>query len=100
MATFFLCCDLVAAEVTPGASREAQSLLTFFANTYGKKIISGQQDGWRRTTNGLSAELNYITNTTGKYRADISGIGRACRSTASQKIERRARCRPASRCAP
>ncbi len=64
--------------VTPGASREAQSLLTFFANTYGKKIISGQQDGWRRTTNGLSAELNYITNTTGKLPAllamDVSGL--------------------------
>jgi hypothetical protein len=62
--------------VTPGASREAQSLLTFFADTYGKKIISGQQDGWRRT-NGLSAELNYITNTTGKLPAllamDVSG---------------------------
>jgi mannan endo-1,4-beta-mannosidase len=63
--------------VTPGAAREAQSLLTFFADTYGKKIISGQQDGWRRTTNGLSAELNYITNTTGKLPAllamDIGG---------------------------
>ena len=62
--------------VTPGASREAQSLLTFFADTYGKKIISGQQDGWRRT-NGLSAELNYITNTTGKLPAllamDVAG---------------------------
>ena len=54
--------------VTPGASREAQSLLTFFADIYGKKIISGQQDGWRRT-NGLSAELNYITNTTGQLPA-------------------------------
>jgi hypothetical protein len=62
--------------VTPGASREAQSLLTFFADSYGGKIISGQQDGWRRT-NGLSAELNYITNTTGKLPAllamDVSG---------------------------
>lgn len=62
--------------MTPGASPEAQSLLTFFADTYGKKIISGQQDGWRRT-NGLSAELNYITNTTGKLPAllalDLSG---------------------------
>ena len=62
--------------VTSGASQEAQSLLTFFADTYGKKIISGQQDGWRRT-NGLSAELNYITNTTGKLPAllamDVAG---------------------------
>jgi len=63
--------------VTPGPSREAQSLLTFFADTYGKKVISGQEDGWRRTTNGLSQELNYITNTTGKLPAllamDVSG---------------------------
>jgi mannan endo-1,4-beta-mannosidase len=62
--------------VTPGASREAQSLLTFFADTYGKKIISGQQDGWRQT-NGLTLELNYITNTTGQLPAllamDVSG---------------------------
>jgi hypothetical protein len=62
--------------VTPRASREAQSLLTFFADTYGQKIISGQQDGWRRT-NGLSVELNYITVTTGKLPAllamDVSG---------------------------
>jgi hypothetical protein len=54
--------------VTPGASREAQSLLAFFDDTYGRKIISGQQDGWWRT-NGLSRELNYITNTTGKLPA-------------------------------
>jgi hypothetical protein len=62
--------------VTPGASPEAHSLLAFFADIYGKKIISGQQDGWRRT-NGLSAELNYITNTTGKLPAllamDLAG---------------------------
>jgi len=62
--------------VTPGASAEAQSLLAFFSHTYGKKIISGQQDGWRRT-NGLSLELNYITNATGKLPAllamDLSG---------------------------
>ena len=62
--------------VTPAASREAQALLAFFSDTYGKKIISGQQDGWRRT-NGLSAELNYITKTTGKLPAllamDVGG---------------------------
>ena len=62
--------------VTPDASREAQSLLTFFSDTYEKKIISGQQDGWGRT-NGLSFELDYITNTTGKLPAllamDLSG---------------------------
>ena len=54
--------------VTPGASPEAQSLLAFFTDTYGKKIISGQQDGWQQT-NGLSLELNYLTNTTGKLPA-------------------------------
>lgn len=62
--------------VTPGASPEAQSLLFFFTDTYGKKIISGQQDGWRQT-NGLSQELNYIDHTTGKLPAllamDLSG---------------------------
>jgi mannan endo-1,4-beta-mannosidase len=62
--------------VTPGSSKEAQTLLTFFADIYGKKIISGQEDGWRHT-NGLSEELNYITNTTGKLPAllamDVSG---------------------------
>ena len=51
--------------VTPGTSLEARALLNFFAQTYGKKIIAGQHDGWR-LTNGLSAELAYITNTTGK----------------------------------
>jgi hypothetical protein len=36
-----------ATPVTPGAS-----LLTFFADIYGKKIISGQQDGWRQLPDG------------------------------------------------
>ncbi len=62
--------------VTPNASPEARKLLAFFSDTYGKRIISGQQDGWQRT-NGLSLELNYITNTTGKLPAllamDVSG---------------------------
>lgn len=62
--------------VTSHASPEARALLTYFANIYGKKIISGQQDGWR-FTNGLSFELNYITNTTGKLPAllamDVAG---------------------------
>src|SRR6185312_4390642 len=51
--------------VTPGASPEARALLAFITDIYGKKIIAGQQDGWRQT-NGLSQELNYITNTAGK----------------------------------
>jgi hypothetical protein len=62
--------------VTPGALLETQSLLTYFSSIYGTKIISGQHDGWRMT-NGLSEELNYITNTTGKLpvllEMDLSG---------------------------
>ncbi len=62
--------------VTPGASPEAQSLLAFFSDTYGKHIISGQQDGWQRS-GGLTRELSYITNTTGHLPAilaqDLSG---------------------------
>ncbi len=81
--------------VTPGASPEAQSLLTFFSDIYGKKIISGQQDGWRRTTNGLSAELNYITNTTGKLPAllasDLGGFtGKSPRRDTNHLVMQRA----------
>ena len=62
--------------VTPNSSKEAQSLMNFFSDVYGKKVITGQHDGWR-FTNGLSEELIYITNTTGKLPAllemDVSG---------------------------
>lgn len=76
--------------VTPDASPEACSLLSFFADTYCKKIISGQQDGWWRT-NGLSMELNYITNTTGKLPAllamDLSGYtGKPLRSDPHHRL--------------
>ena len=54
--------------VTPNALPEAQSLLAYFSDIYGKKIISGQQEG-RRGTNDLCFELNYLTNTTGKLPA-------------------------------
>ena len=54
--------------VTPNASPEAQSLLAYFSDIYGKKILSGQQEGWRGT-NALGFELAYITNTTGKLPA-------------------------------
>jgi hypothetical protein len=54
--------------VTPGASPEAQSLLAYFSDIYGKKILSGQQEGWG-VTNELGFELAYITNTTGKLPA-------------------------------
>ena len=76
--------------VTPNASPEAQALLTFFSNIYGKKIISGQQDGWRQT-NGLSFELDYITNTTGKLPAllamDVAGYtDRSPRRDTNQRV--------------
>jgi hypothetical protein len=65
--------------VTPNASPEAQSLLAYFSDIYGKKILSGQQEGWRGT-NALGFELAYITNTTGKLPAvlglDLAGVTR------------------------
>lgn len=54
--------------VTPHSSREAQALMTWFADIYGKKILSGQQEGGRMR-NGQSAELDHITNATGKLPA-------------------------------
>ena len=66
--------------VTPNASPEAQSLLAYFSDIYGKKILSGQQEGWRGT-NALGFELAYLTNTTGKLPAvlglDLAGVTRA-----------------------
>jgi hypothetical protein len=63
--------------VTPGASPEAQAMLNYFAHTYGRKIIAGQHDGWQVESNGLSRELNYIRETSGKLPAlvewDVSG---------------------------
>jgi hypothetical protein len=70
--------------VVPGASPEAQSLLAWFSSVYGTKVIAGQHDGWRRT-NGLSEELNYITNNTGKLPAlvewDLAGYTATNRDT-------------------
>lgn len=57
--------------VTPGASPEVKSLLAYFSDIYGKRILSGQQEG-RRGTNELGYELNYIRNTTGKLPALLS----------------------------
>jgi len=54
--------------VTPGASPEAQSLLAYFSDIYGRKIISGQQDGWHGTNDG-SFELAYLASATGKLPA-------------------------------
>ncbi len=76
--------------VTPGASPEAQALLNFFASVYGKKVIAGQHDGWR-FKNGLSEELNYITNTTGKFPAilemDVSGYTSPTHDTEHRLME-------------
>jgi len=63
--------------VTPGASAQAQALLAFFNDTYGKKIISGQQDGaaWE---NQAEFEMDYIRKTTGRLPAlrsfDMAGF--------------------------
>ncbi|HLP77633.1 MAG TPA: glycosyl hydrolase, partial [Candidatus Paceibacterota bacterium] len=64
--------------VTPDASREAQSLLAFLSDIYGKKTLSGQQRGWRDATNELSFEFDYIKRHTGKLPVivglDLSGV--------------------------
>jgi mannan endo-1,4-beta-mannosidase len=54
--------------VTPNAAPEVRAVLAYFSDIYGKKIISGQQEG-RPGTNNLCAELNYLTNTTGRLPA-------------------------------
>lgn len=65
--------------VTPNASPEVRSLLAYFADIYGKHILSGQQEGWRGT-NALGLELTHITNTTGRLPAvlglDLAGVTR------------------------
>jgi hypothetical protein len=65
--------------VAPNPSPEAQSLMAYFSDIYGQKILSGQQEGWRGT-NVLSFELSHITNTTGKLPAvlglDLAGVTR------------------------
>ena len=66
--------------MTPNASPEVQSLLAYFGDIYGKKILSGQQEGWRGT-NALGFELAHITNTTARLPAvlglDLAGVTRA-----------------------
>ncbi|HEU5122992.1 MAG TPA: glycosyl hydrolase [Verrucomicrobiae bacterium] len=54
--------------VSPDASPETQSLLTFLSDIYGRKTLSGQQEGWRGT-NEFGFELNYIRTNTGKLPA-------------------------------
>jgi hypothetical protein len=80
--------------VTPNAAPETRSLLAFFHDIYGKKIISGQEEGWQQT-NGLSLELNYLTNVTGKLPAlialDLSGCtGPSPQRDTSHRLARRA----------
>jgi len=62
--------------VAPQPSAESQSLLAFLSDIYGKKILSGQQDGLRGT-NDVSFELSYIEQNSGKLPAilglDLSG---------------------------
>ncbi len=68
--------------VTPDASPRAQSLMAFLERTYGKKIISGQQEGWRATKD-LPLEMRYIRDASGKIPAllamDLSPYTRARR---------------------
>ena len=54
--------------VVPNASPAARSLLAYLSETYGRKTLSGQQEGHRRT-NGTSFELHHIQQTTGKLPA-------------------------------
>jgi mannan endo-1,4-beta-mannosidase len=61
----------VDALVTPGASAEAQSLLPYFADIYGKNILSGQHEGWHGA-NELGSDLNHIKTQTGKLPAVLS----------------------------
>jgi hypothetical protein len=54
--------------VTPNASPEAQALLAYLHDIHGKKMLSGQQRGWRGT-NELGFELQHIQQHTGKLPA-------------------------------
>jgi mannan endo-1,4-beta-mannosidase len=70
---FLIACSPVTAEVpiTPNASPESRSLLSFLHSIYGRKIISGQQEGWRGTSQ-LGFELNYVQDASGKLPALLS----------------------------
>jgi len=54
--------------VTPQAAPEAQALLAYLHDIHGKKILSGQQEGWRGT-NELGFELRHLQKATGKLPA-------------------------------
>jgi hypothetical protein len=51
--------------ITPHASPEVQSVLAYFSDIYGQKIISGQQENWRFTEKP-SFEQDYLRDKTGK----------------------------------
>ena len=70
---FLLLATLARADtpVTPEASPRTQSLMAFLEATCGKKIISGQQEGWR-PENELSFEMRYIRDASGKIPALLS----------------------------
>src|SRR5215471_13029995 len=77
--------------VAPQPSAESQSLLAYLSYIYGKKILSGQQDGLRGT-NDVSFELSYIEQNSGKLPAilglDLSGTTMA--QTNAHDVVRRA----------
>lgn len=54
--------------VTPNASPEARALLAYLHDIHGKKMLSGQQRGWRGT-NELGFELEHIQKHTDKLPA-------------------------------
>jgi hypothetical protein len=51
--------------ITPHASPEVQSVLAYFSDIYGHKIISGQQENWRFKEK-TSFEQDYLKEKTGK----------------------------------
>jgi mannan endo-1,4-beta-mannosidase len=78
--------------VSPNASPEAQSLLTFLSDVYGHKTLSGQQEGWRGT-NEFGFELNYIRTNTGKLPAilglDLMSVTLPSRSRDDHEVVKR-----------
>lgn len=73
--------------VVPNASPEAQALLSFLSDTYGKRMLSGQQESWRGA-NELGPELTYLKDTTGKLPA-ILGLDLMSSTRASEPRRRR-----------
>jgi hypothetical protein len=58
-------CFVADSPITPHASPEVQSVLAYFSDIYGRKIISGQQEYWRPRDN-TSFEQEYLKEKTGK----------------------------------